>query len=215
MKISRVKEIVITSIIFLIVIAIIVFVYSASLDAMKNSIEKSVYRVVATKDINPGEMITADNVNRNKMPDVVKADGLIYRLGKDDIRLEDAGPDAKPKEADDDLWAIGKIAVDKIYQGEVLLAKNLTEKVESQGEKTRLYAVPFDSETTGGYNIGLGRKVDICVLYDDNDKTISKYQTLSDNKAIDIVLSEKTISDIRNQSGNSAADRPEVVPGYV
>jgi hypothetical protein len=44
---------------------------------------------------------------------------------------------------------------------------------------------------------------------------ISEYQNLPQNKVIDIVLAEKKIADIRDESGNSAIGNGGVVPGYL
>lgn len=217
MKISRIKHVVITSIIFLIIIAIIVAVYNSMLNAITSNTEEMVYRVVAKEDIEPGKEITSNNVERVQVQNVLKADGMIYRLSQNDIHtefVEDAKENIKLTK-EDGRWAIGKIAKDKIYKGEVLLVDNLVLKENVVADETRLYAIPFDSTTTGGYNIDVGEKVDICLLYDDNDKTISEYQNLPDNKVIDIVLAEKQIADIRDESGNSRKSQGAVVPGYV
>lgn len=223
MKISRVRHVVITSIIFLIIIAIIVAVYNSMLTAIKSNTEEMVYRIVAKRDIEPGDKITSDNVERVQMQNVLNAQNMVYRLSQADRYVESV-EDSLSKDTsisqiskEDNLWAIGKIAKEKIYKGEVLLADKLVLSEDMVGDETRLYAIPFESSTTGGYNISLGEKVDICVLYTDNDKTIAEYQKLPDNKAIDIVLSGKQIADIRDESGNSRknVDGAAVVPGYV
>ena len=218
MKISRIKNVVITSIIFLIIIAVIVAVYNSMLNAIKSNTEEMVFRVIAKEDIEPGQEITASNVERVQMQNVLNADGMIYRLSQRDAHTELVEEYQKVQlTKEDDRYAIGKIAKDKIYKGEVLLTSNLVLKENVVADETRLYAIPFDSSTTGGYNISLGERVDICLLYDDNEKTISEYQNLPDNKVIDIVLAEKQIADIRDESGNSRqnADGAAVVPGYV
>lgn len=223
MKISRVRHVIITSIIFLIIIAVIVGVYNSMLTAIRSNTEEMVYRVVAKEDIEPGEEITYDNVERQQMQNVLDASGMIYRLSEADRHVESVEK-SQSKDAtianiskEDGLWAVGKIANEKIYKGEVLLNQKLILKDKKVGEETRLYAIPFESSTTGGYNIDLGEKVDICVLYSDNEKTIAEYQTLPANKAIDIVLAGKQIADIRDESGNSRkrTDGAAVVPGYV
>jgi len=217
-KISRIKHVIITSIIFLIIIAIIVAAYNSMLNAIKSNTEEMVFRIVAKEDIEPGKEITADNVERIQMQNVLNVDGMIYRLREDDRHTESVEEYQKniALTKEDGLWAIGKVAKDKIYKGEILLANNLVLKENVVADETRLYAIPFDSSTTGGYNIGLGEKVDICLLYDDNDKTISEYQNLPANKVIDIVLAEKIIADIRDESGNSRKSQgAAVVPGYV
>lgn len=221
MKISRIKHVLITSIIFLIIIAVIVGVYSSLLDAMRKNTEEMVYRVVAKRDIEPGETITSNNVERVQIQDVINAEGMIYRLNKSDVvreSVEESKTLTKGSSAPtDDLWAVGKVANNKIYKGEALLSKELSLKTNVVPVETRLYSIPFDSETTGGYNISLGEDVDICVLYNSDAREISEYQKLPDNKVIDIVLAEKKISDIRDESGNSAIGQAggAVVPGYV
>lgn len=219
MKISRIRHVVITSIIFLIIIAVIVGVYNSMLTAIKNNTEEMVYRVVATRDIEPGEKITLENVEKRQLQNVLRVDGTIYRLNQNDDNVESVEDYKKgsKRKKEDDLWAIGKVAKEKIYQGEALISRNLVLSENMVGEETRLYAVPFTSETTGGYNIKLGEKVDICVLYEDDEKTIAEYQNLPNNKAIDIVLAGKQIADIRDESGNSRKEQTgvAVVPGYV
>ncbi len=219
MKISRVRHVVITSIIFLIIIAIMVAVFTSTIDALRKNTEEMVYRVVATQDIEPGKPITSNNVQLVQMQNVLDAEGLIYRMGKNDDNVSSVEEyqNGIRRNNNDDLWAVGKVAKDKIYKGEVLLAQKLVLSENMVGDETRLYAIPFDSSTTGGYNVSLGEKVDICVLYTDNAKTIAEYQNLPDNKAIDIVLAGKQIADIRDESGNSrkAQDGAAVVPGYI
>ena len=80
---------------------------------------------------------------------------------------------------------------------------------------TRLYSVPLDSGSTGGYNVNVQEEVDICVLYSTDKDTIRQYQTLPANKTIDVVLAKKKIEDIRNESGHSTMNTEGVVPGYV
>lgn len=220
---SRVKDIVVTSIIFLIIIAVIVGVYNSMLTAIKNNTEEMVYRVVAKTDIKPGDVITSENVERVQMQNVLRAKDMIYRLSQADVHVESV-EDASNSDTsistiqkEDDLWAIGKVANEKIYKGEVLLNSKLVRRENKVGDENRLYAIPFESSTTGGYNIDIGEKVDICLLYNDNEKVISGYQKLPDNKVIDIVLAEKQIADIRDESGNSrkSSDGAAVVPGYI
>lgn len=219
MKISRIKHVIITSIIFLVIIAIIVGAYNSMLNAIRSNTEEMVFRVVAKEDIEPGQEITVNNVERVQVQNVLNAEGMIYRLNEGDRHTQfvEEYKNNISLSKEDGLWAVGKIAKDKIYKGEILLANNLVLKENATADETRLYAVPFDSSTTGGYNIDVGEKVDICLLYDDNDKAISEYQNLPNNKVIDIVLAEKQIADIRDESGNSRKEvaGAAVVPGYV
>lgn len=223
MRMSRVKDIVVTSIIFLVIIAVIVGVYSSTLATIKSNTEEMVYRVIAKTDIKPGDRITSENVERVQIQNVLRADGMIYRLSQADVHVESVADAANSDssismiQSEDDLWAIGKVANEKIYKGEVLLNSKLVKEENRVGDETRLYAIPFESSNTGGYNIDVGERVDICLLYDDNEKTIAEYQRLPDNKVIDIVLAGKQIADIRDESGNSrkSVDGAAVVPGYV
>ena len=211
MKISRVRHVIITSIIFLFIIIIIVALYESSLTAIKKNTVDKVYRVVATRDIEPGEEINEGNVIKDAVYNSQHAEGMLYRLYKEEPLQELVDGAANTK--NDDLWAIGKVAKEKIYKGEFLLDQNLTLREEIVPEETRLYAIPFDSESTGGYNVELGKMVDICLLYD--DKSASEYQSLPDNKAIDIVLAGKLIADIRDETGASKKNNAAVVPGYI
>ncbi len=215
MKISRIKHVIITSIIFLVIIAIIVSVYNSMLQAMRRNTQEMVYRVVAREDIAPGETITDKNVERVQVQNILRADSLIYRLREQDTNAEQV--DSKEGQGvPTDLWAIGKVATEKIYKGEMLLNKKLSLRENMTGDDTRLYAIPFDSQNTNGYNVELGDVLDICVVYSDDDRTIDEYQKLPANKVIDIVLAGKTVADIRDESGNSRKYQGlEVVPGYL
>ncbi len=254
MKISRIRHVIITSIIFLIIIAIIVAVNSSTIKMLRENNTELYYRVVANQEIDQGKEITSDMVTTIQMAKIDMQENAVYRKYRDDKVLEsvektetlsnawkeyeelyadkvDAG---EMLESDavklvnekynvniiaepDELWVVGKRAKEKIYKGEIILADKVVYSEDMPAEETRLYAIPFDSSTTGGYNISLGEKVDICVLYSDSEKTISEYQTLPANKAIDIVLAGKTIADIRDESGNSRKNEQtvSVVPGYI
>lgn len=215
MKISRIKHVIITSIIFLVIIAIIVAVYNSMLQAIRRNTQEMVYRIVAKEDIAPGETITDKNVERVQVQNILRADSLIYRLYQQDTNAEQV--DSKDgKTVATDLWAVGKVATEKIYKGEMLLNKKLALPQNVTGDDTRLYAIPFDSQNTNGYNVELGDVLDICVVYSDNTRTIDEYQKLPDNKAIDIVLAGKQVADIRDESGNSRKSQGlAVVPGYL
>lgn len=198
----------------MLVIIIIVAVYNSQLEMVKKSVVDEVYRVEAKRDIQPGETISASNVVRVQIPNVLNLEKMIFKMNETDSNQEyvESG-----KEGNADLWAVGKVATEKIYKGEILSDKKLSLKKDVVSKDTRLYSIPFDSETTGGYNIAVGESVDICVLYNDDSRTIAEYQNLEDNKVIDIVLAEKKIGDIRDESGNSAIGQENsgVVPGYV
>jgi len=98
----------------------------------------------------------------------------------------------------------------------MLLNKKLALAKDMTTDDTRLYAIPFDSENTNGYNVELGDVLDICIVYSDDSRTIDDYQKLPDNKVIDVVLVGKTVADIRDEAGNSRkAQGLEVMPGYL
>ncbi len=226
MKISRVRHVVITCIIFLIIIALIITVYNNRLEAIAKNTEEYVNRVVATEDINPGTLITENNVKLVQIQDVVKTDGLVYRLNQMDQERETVDKtneykkmliDGKisPSASSDDKWAIGKTAVNKIRKGELVVTDDLRLPEEMTSSNERIYNISFDSSTTGGYNVRVGDKVDICLLYNDNAKAIKEYQDLEQNKVIDIVLAKKEIADIRDEAGNSQINNAAVVPGYI
>ena len=227
MKISRIKHVLITSIIFLIIIGIMLAVFNSYTEMVTKNTASSVYRVVAKEDIEAGEVITTKNVDRVVSLASITDGKMIYRLNQGDIKRELVEEDEKLQESiasgnsasapSDNLWAIGKVANTKIYKGQALTADSLSLRTNVVPAETRLYSIPFDSETTGGYNISNDEKVDICILYNDDEREISEYQKLPSNKVIDIVLAEKKIADIRDESGNSAIGKGEnvVVPGYV
>ena len=48
-------------------------VYNSTLTAIRNNTQDVVYRVVATKDIEPGEEITSENVERVQIQNVTKS----------------------------------------------------------------------------------------------------------------------------------------------
>lgn len=239
MKISRVKHVIITSIIFLIIIAVIVLAFTSTIDMMKEGNVEKFNRVVAIEDIEKGELVTADKVETLEIAGLLNEGNMIYREMKEDDETKDSVADtntvkdALNKEEKnrtdeekslinaplDELWAVGKVAKEKIYKGEILINDKLVMPDDMVADETRLYAIPFESSNTGGYNIDLNEQVDICVLYGDSDKTISEYQTLPENKVIDIVLAGKQIADIRDESGNSRKyqdeSEEEIVPGYL
>lgn len=222
MKISRVRHVIITSIIFLIIILIIVTVYNNMLEEIEKDTKEMVNRVIATEDIMPGDMITVDNVTVKQVQNIVGTQNLVYRLYKNEACWESVDDtnaymngEIKLSYPTDDRWADGKIATSKIYKGEMIVADDLRLSETIAAGKERIYSIPFDSLATGGYNVNVGDKVDICLLYNANDKSIKDYQELEENKVIDIVLAKKEIMDIRDESGNSKKDNSAVVPGYI
>ena len=217
---------VITCIIFLIIIALIITVYNNRLEAIAKNTEEYVNRVIATEDIAPGTIITENNVKLVQIQDVVKTDGLVYRLNQMDQERETVDKTNEyrnmllngkinPSASSDDRWAIGKTAVNKIRKGELVVTDDLRLPEDMTSSNERIYSISFDSSTTGGYNVRVGDKVDICLLYNDNAKAIKEYQDLEQNKVIDIVLAKKEITDIRDEAGNSQLDNAAVVPGYI
>lgn len=226
MKISRVRHVVITCIIFLIIIALIITVYNNRLEAIAKNTEEYVNRVIATEDITPGTIITENNVKLVQIQDVIKTEGLVYRLNQMDQERETVDKTNEyrnmllagkitPSASSDDRWAIGKTAINKIRKGELVAIDDLRLPEDMTSDDERIYSISFDSSTTGGYNVKVGDKVDICVLYNDNLKAIKEYQDLEQNKVIDIVLAKKEVSDIRDEAGNSQIDNAAVVPGYI
>lgn len=199
MKISKVKHVIITSIIFLLLIAALVWYYQTELDKIPDGAKDKKKVVVAITDIKPGTQITENNYNRY----VQLQEKVSLGEMKDEVtKLEDI---------------VGKVAIDTIYTNQTVLARNVkpTSEVYAKGE--RLYTIPFDSATTGGYNIKNNELVDICISY--NDFSFEKPNTyqpnLDPNKKIDIVLAKKRIVDIRDESGNTITTNEAVVPGYV
>ena len=161
-----------------------------------------VHRVVATEDIEPGVKITDQNVTLVQVQDILEVDNLVYRIDLTDPIWESVDLTMEygnqrnqgglvPNYPRDNRWAKDKVSSSKIYKGEMLIADKLTLPEDIATDDERIYNIPFDSLTTGGYNIDIGRKVDICVLYNDNAKGIKEYQDLDKNKVIDIVLAKK------------------------
>ena len=135
MKISRVRHILITSIIFLIIIACLCVVHDLQMQIIKEECGEKLYRVIATENIDVGELITEENVEEIVIYDSVDVRGSIYRLMEFDnhvesfdetLRLHERnGNDDIIVESKDDLWALGKVAKEKIYKGEILLNQRL------------------------------------------------------------------------------------------
>lgn len=215
MKISRVRHVVITSIIFLIIIAIIVMVYNAQLAAIPENAKTLVNMVIAKRDIAPGTKLTENDIEVKQIQPIFKdVKNVAYRLEKNTPASREVNSESTAI-PNDNLWALGKVATERIYEGEMVIVTRLKEEKDYFSSNERLYSVPFESATTGGYNVDVGEAVDLCVLYEDDTDVIRPYQNLPANKAIDIVLAKKTIIDIRDESGNSAIGNAAVVPGYI
>ena len=84
MKISRIKHVVITSIIFLVIIGVMVFGFTSTIDMMEKNTVKQVYRVVATTDIDQGKTISDNNVKLIQIADALEMDNAVYRKNKTD-----------------------------------------------------------------------------------------------------------------------------------
>lgn len=215
-KISRVRHVLITSIVFLCIIAVIVAIYNNQIKALRADAGEKVNRVIAKVDIAPGTRITRDMVEvvqvMNSLP---KVRTFAYRIGEGDLSSDAVVKDTDKKINNDDKWVEGKVATERIYQGEWVNVDRLKAASDIAASDTRLYSIPLDSGATGGYNVSVEEEVDICVLYSTDTDTIDDYQKLPNNKIIDIVLAKKKIEDIRDESGNSATNNAAVVPGYV
>jgi len=213
-KISRVRHVVITSIVFLIIIAVIVAVYNNQITLLRQDAGEKVNRVVAKVEIAPGTRITSDMVEvvqvSNSLP---KVKTFAYRINQ--LELSSDAVSGDKVQNNDNRWVEGKVATERIYQGEWINVERLKDASVVTDSNTRLYSIPLDSAATGGYNVNVEEEVDICVLYSTDDETIREYQNLPNNKIIDVVLAKKKIEDIRDESGNSAMNNAGVVPGYV
>lgn len=199
MKISKVKHVIITSIIFLLLIAALVWYYQTELDKIPDGAKDTKKVVVAITDIKPGTEITKENYNKY----VQVQEKVSLGEMKDEIsKLEDV---------------VGKVAIDTIYANQTLLARNIKPTTEVYAKGERLYTIPFGSSTTGAYNIKNNELVDICISYNDFsfDKPNQYQPNLDPNKKIDIVLAKRRIVDIRDESGNTITTNEAVRPGYV
>lgn len=211
-KISRVRHVLITSIVFVLIIIVMGVIWDKQVKDLENAAGMEVYRIKALVDITPGTKISSDMVEQIKVRNAL--DGVrdyAYREYKDDFTSEAVNGD--PAKQNDNKWVVGKVATEHIYKGEWVSTKRLKIASEMDDSATRLYNIPLDSKATGAYNISLEEEVDICVLY--NGDGANKYQNLPANKLIDVVLAKRKIVDIRDESGNSAMTNPAVVPGYV
>lgn len=199
-KSNKIKHILVTSIIFLIIIAIIVLAYQSQLNNISDDLKESEPRVVVTADIKAGEKLvfgTGGNVELQNMPPVIKAENLATSL--------------------DEIGA--GIALEPMYKGEIVVKSRVGTESQIYKNGERLYSIKLDSSSTGGYNISEGEYVDICVLYKEGkvmiNPIVNDYQNLPKNKLIDVVLAKKLVKDIRDEAGVSVYENAAVKPGYV
>ena len=223
MKISKVKHVIITSIIFLLVIAALVWYYQNQLNETSDVANSKRLRAIALTDIQPGTEITADNWSKyiafKKKASLGDYKDEIFVKEKEDYSEEEL----KKQKYDENrekkvaLSSIMGVVVDPIYANSTVLARSIKPTTDVYAKGERLYTIPFDSSTTGGYNIKNNELIDICIKY--NDFTYDKpniYQpNLDPNKKIDVVLAKKRIVDIRDESGNTITKNEAVKPGYV
>jgi len=236
LKKSTLKAILATSIVFLAVIGIVVFILGNKIDKLENETENKVYRVVAKTTIKPGEPISEDNVKRVLIQDVVKVEDLAYKLApyetdKDGniFYINETGNKVTSANElnevkNDGRYVFGKIATQTIYENELVSSSRLATKDEYYDYNERLYAVPFDAETTGGYNVAKGEYVDIAVRYKTDinlndaklNSTVRKiYDSLKPNQITDVVLAKRLIEDIRDEAGESIATNSATKPGFI
>lgn len=235
-KKSTIKTLLATSVVFLLIIALIIFVDNKKIKDLEKENGRQVLRVVATDTIMPGVEITGENVKCIQEKDVVDAEGLIYRMTKNAGHneegkkiIDDKGNYLIDKEdamelVNDNRYAIGKIATQKISKGEWITTDKLATPEEFYKAGQRLYAIPFDADTTGGFNVSKGEYVDIVVRYKTDVKledpklnpTIRAiYSSLQPNQITDIVFSKRLIEDIRDETGASVIENSATKPGYI
>ena len=228
MKNSTVKKLVLEAAIFFIVILVIVSFFQNKIERLESKSKDEVWRVVARTEITPGTTITEEHVKRILVQDVVDVEGLVYRLGKnvdtDEFGNKIQDKDELAKALNDERWCIGKVATQRIYENEFLMSSKLISQDEYYGYNERLYAVPFDVETTGGFNVSQGEEVDIVVRYkadiNTNDVKLNNtirqiYASLKPNQLTDVVLSKRVIQDIRDETGTSVLENSATKPGYL
>lgn len=227
MKISRIKHVLLTSIIFLLVIAALVWYYQNQLNETSDIAESKRVRAVALTDILPGTEITADNYSKyiafkEKVSLGDYKDEIFVKIEEDftaeELKSAFAGGKYDEKvEQRRALSSIMGVVVDPIYANSTVLSRSIKPTTDVYANGERLYTISFDSSTTGGYNIKNNELVDICIRY--NDFSLEKpnqYQPdLDFNKKIDVVLAKRRIVDIRDESGNTITKNDAVKPGYV
>lgn len=204
---------------FLLVIAALVWYYQTELDKIPDEAKDKRLRAVAITNIQPGTEITTDNWSKY----IAFKDKISLGDYDDEIFVREASDipkgekyDGKKEEANA-VAALCGVVVDPIYLNSTILKRAIKPTTEIYAKGERLYTIPFDSSTTGGYNIKNNELVDICIKY--NEFTFEKPNTyqpnLDNNRKIDVVLAKKRIVDIRDESGNTIKTNEAVVPGYV
>lgn len=218
-KISRVKHVIITSILFLLVIAALVWYYQTELDKIPDEAKDKRVRAVAKINIQPGTELTVENWSqyiefRDKISLGDFEDEIFVREAADLPKGEKYNKEAEETSAVKSLLGV---VVDPIYAKSTILKRTIKPTTDVYAKGERLYTIPFDSSTTGGYNIKNNELVDICIKY--NDFSFEKPNTyqpnLDNNRKIDVVLAKRRIVDIRDESGNSIKSQEGVVPGYI
>lgn len=198
MKVSKLKHVILTSMFFIVVIFFLVYYYENKIKDIPKFDATTEPRVVATKDLPIGTIITPNDVTIKDVP----------------------VSEILPKTIKDINDVIGKKVVngkpvrvkvtDRFFIGEFITENRLETEDRWYNDKDRIYALKFDSETTGGFNVSNGELVDIYVLYNKNPngEDLNK-------KALDILLSKRRVLDIRDDTGISITTNPEVKPGYL
>ncbi|MBQ7669011.1 MAG: hypothetical protein IJS47_06765 [Clostridia bacterium] len=222
MKKSTLKTLLAASIVYLAIIAVIVLAYTKVIDTMKKNTAKTVTRIQATEDIVAGDLITTRNVTSVTTQDVLRVKGLLYKMYANEAKDEEGKTIKQP--VNDGLYALGKVATQNIYAGEWLTSDKVVPAEEIYDINERLYAVPFDANTTGGYNVSKGEYVDIAVLYNASinlqdarlNNTIREiYGRLQPNQITDIVLAKRLVEDIRDETGTSVTENSATKPGFI
>ena len=123
-KISRVRHVLITSIIFVLIIIVMGFLWDKQVKDLEKDAGDEVHRVEALVDIKPGTEITSDMMEQVKVRNAV--DGVkdyAYREYAEDYTSEDAN--GEPAMQNDDKWVVGKVTTEHIYKGEWINTKRL------------------------------------------------------------------------------------------
>jgi len=226
-KISKVKHVIITSIMFLLVIAALVWYYQNQLNETSDVASSKRLRAVALTDILPGTEITEKNwstyIDFKEKKSLGDYKDEIYVRKEEDFTPEELKSTFKDGKYDEKvekrraLSSIMGVVVDPIYANSTVLTRTIKPTTEVYAKGERLYTLPFDSSTTGGYNIKNNELIDICIKYNDFSlEKPNKYQPdLDPNKKIDVVLAKRRIVDIRDESGNTITKNEAVKPGYV
>jgi len=239
-KKSTLKAVLATSIIFLGVIALVVWFFDGQIKKLEDERERKVVRIIAKDDIVPGTSLTIDtiqladgtvipaNVEAKAEQDVVDMENFLYKLRKNS-KEDEEGKTIKKQEdlakaQADGLWAEDKVAVQPIAKGEWITLDKVTTYEEYHNNNDYLYPVKFDSYTTGGYNVNYGEYVDIMIKYDTdvnvNDVSLNAtkreiFKSLHPNQMVDVVLAKKLIEDVRDETGISITQNSATKPGYI